>query len=84
MSAVVDKIKTEPVLVTAFVQAVLALVVSFGLELSPEQIGGILAVTGAALAFFARAKVVPSAKLAPAEVDLEHDGDEAEFEGGMP
>lgn len=86
MSAVVEKIKNEPVLVTAFVQAALALVVAFGLSLSAEQIGSILAVTAAALAFIARAKVTPTSKTAgtPEPVDLEADGYEDEFEGGMP
>lgn len=56
----IDRIRREPVLATAFVQAVLALVVSFGLDLSPEQVGSILAVTAAALAIVARGKVSPA------------------------
>jgi hypothetical protein len=35
----------EPAMVLALVQAVIALVVAFGLILSPDQIGAILAVT---------------------------------------
>lgn len=55
----IDKIRSEPVLVTGLVQAVLALVASFGLDLSTDQIGAILAVTAAVLAFIARSKVTP-------------------------
>lgn len=60
MSTIIERIKNEPVVVTALVQSVVALVVSFGLPLSPEQIGGILAVTAALLAFVARAQVTPT------------------------
>ena len=35
----------EPAMVLALVQAVIALVVAFGLSLAPDQIGAILAVT---------------------------------------
>jgi len=38
----------EPAMVLALVQAVVALVVAFGLRLSADQIGAILAVTAAA------------------------------------
>lgn len=55
------RIKAEPALVAGFVQAVLALVVAFGLDLSPEQIGAILAVTAAGLALFTRSRVSPVA-----------------------
>lgn len=60
MNTIIERVRNEPVLVTALVQAVLALVVSFGLSLSAEQIGGILAVSAAVLAFVARAKVTPT------------------------
>jgi hypothetical protein len=54
-----DKIRNEPVLITGLVQAALALVVAFGLDVSQEQIGAILAVTAAVLALVARARVTP-------------------------
>lgn len=54
-----ERIKDEPVLVVALVEAVLALVVAFGLDLTTEQTAGILLVTGAVLAFVARQRVVP-------------------------
>jgi hypothetical protein len=57
--SIVDRVRNEPVLVTALVQAVLALIVSFGLDLSAEQIGSILAVSAGLLAFVARSKVTP-------------------------
>ena len=39
----------EPAMVLALVQAVIALVVAFGLQLAPDQIGAILAVTAVVL-----------------------------------
>ena len=54
-----DRIQNEPVLVTAFVQAVLGLLLAFGLDLSNEQVGSIMALTAAGLAFIARSKVSP-------------------------
>lgn len=63
MKNLIEKLRNEPVLVTGFVTAVLGLLVAFGLELSDEQIGAILAVVGAALAIVARQKVTPNRKL---------------------
>ena len=51
----------EPVLTLAVVQAAIALVVSFGLDLSPEQVGAILAFTAAVLGWLTRTKVTPTA-----------------------
>ena len=56
----IDRIRREPVLATALIQAVLTLVVAFGLELSPEQIGAVLAVTAAVLGLVARSQVTPT------------------------
>ena len=50
----------EPTMVLAVVQAVLAMVVAFGLELSNEQTGSILAVSGAILALITRSQVSPT------------------------
>lgn len=49
----------EPILWLAFVQAVIAFVVSFGLDLSGEQTGSIMAVTAALLGLVARQRVSP-------------------------
>lgn len=49
----------EPALLLGLVQAVLALVVAFGLDLSPEQIGAVLAATAALLSVVTRSKVTP-------------------------
>jgi hypothetical protein len=54
-----DRIRTEPALVAAVVQAVLGLVVAFGLDLTGEQTAGILAVTTAVLALVVRRNVTP-------------------------
>lgn len=61
MNSIVARVRTEPVLVTAAVSAVIALVVAFGVELSNEQTGAILAVVTALLGFVTRRKVTPSA-----------------------
>jgi hypothetical protein len=50
----------EPAMVLAFVQAVIVLAVSFGLQLSPEQTGAILALTAVVLGLWTRSKVSPA------------------------
>jgi hypothetical protein len=50
----------EPAMVLALVQAVLALVVAFGLQLAPDQIGAILAVTAVILGLITRSRVSPA------------------------
>jgi len=56
-----ERIKQEPALVTALVQGFLALCISFGLGLTPEQVGSILAVTAAIVAVVLRQRVSPAA-----------------------
>lgn len=58
-----DRIKSEPVLVYGLVQALLGLGLAFGLKLSTEQVGAILAVTASALALLVRRAVTPTAKI---------------------
>jgi hypothetical protein len=58
------RIKEEPALALALVQAVIALAVSFGLSLSPEQVGAILASVAAAAALFLRQRVSPTQAVA--------------------
>lgn len=55
-----DRLSQEPVLVLAVVQAILALAVSFGLGLTGEQVGAILAVSAAVLGLIARQRVTPA------------------------
>jgi hypothetical protein len=55
----------EPAMVLALVQAVLALVVAFGLNLAPDQIGAILAVTAVVLGLITRSRVSPVPDTAP-------------------
>ena len=49
----------EPALILGAVQAILALVVAFGLDLSTEQVGAILAASAAVLAVVTRSQVTP-------------------------
>ena len=49
----------EPALILGAVQAVLALALAFGLDLSVEQTGAILAATAAVLAVVTRSQVTP-------------------------
>jgi len=61
----------EPALVIALLQAVIALAVSFGLDLSPEQVGSILALAAAAAAVFVRQRVTPTGAVSePANREL--------------
>lgn len=50
----------EPAMVLALVQAVVALVVAFGLNLGPDQIGAILAVTAVVLGLITRTRLSPA------------------------
>jgi hypothetical protein len=52
----------EPALILAFVSAVIALVISFGLDLSTDQVGAIMAVVAALLGLITRSQVTPTAK----------------------
>jgi len=51
----------EPAMVVSFVQAVLVLAVVFGLRLTPEQTGAILAVLALGLGLLTRSQVSPAA-----------------------
>jgi hypothetical protein len=62
MTALFERVRNEPVLVTGFVQAVLGLLLAFGLDLTNEQVGAVLALTAAVLAFVARKRVTPTAR----------------------
>jgi len=53
------KLKNEPALIVGFVQAILALAVSFGLDMSVEQVGAIVAVAAAATSVLLRQQVSP-------------------------
>lgn len=66
--------KREPAMVVGTVQAIIALAVAFGFNLSVEQVGAILAVTAALLALVTRSQVTPVSKNAtepevPAETE---------------
>lgn len=52
----------EPALIAGLIQAVLGLLLAFGVDLSQEQVGSILAVTSAALAVVVRSRVTPTGK----------------------
>ena len=56
----IDRIRSEPALVAGVAQAVLGLLLAFGVDLTQEQIGSVLAVTAAVLALVVRAKVTPA------------------------
>jgi len=58
-----DVVKNEPVLIQSLVQAVLGLFLAFGVNLSNEQTGSIMAVVAVILAIIARMFTVPTNKL---------------------
>jgi hypothetical protein len=55
--------KSEPAAILGAVQAIVALVVAFGLSLSPEQIGSIMAAVAAVVAVVVRSQVSPAASV---------------------
>jgi hypothetical protein len=67
MKSLWARIQTEPALVSGFIAAALALAAAFGLNLSGDQIGTILAIVSAGLALLVRSQVTPTANL-PATV----------------
>jgi len=60
--------RREPALFYGLVNSVIALVVSFGLQLSADQIGAIMAVTSAVLALATRRQFTPPVKPSPEEI----------------
>lgn len=56
-------VKNEPVLIQSLVQAVLGLFLAFGVSLSNEQVGSIMAIVAVVLAIVARMFVTPNAKV---------------------
>jgi len=59
MNAVTGLWGREPAMVLALVQTALVLGVSFGLRLTPEQTGAILALTAVVLGLLTRSQVSP-------------------------
>lgn len=64
-----DKIKREPALVSGFIAAVIALVTAFGMDLTNDQVGAIMAVTAALLAVLTRQQVTPAVEVLAQCVD---------------
>lgn len=56
-------LKNEPALLSGLVQAVLGLLLAFGVSLSDEQVGSVMAVTAVILAIVVRMVVTPTNKL---------------------
>lgn len=56
----VATVRREPALVAGVVQALLALLLAFGVPLTDEQVGAVLALSAAVLAFVVRRKVTPT------------------------
>jgi hypothetical protein len=61
-----QRIKEEPVAFQALLQALIAMAVTFGLQLEAAEVAAILAVTAAVLGFFTRQAVTPIVKMMPA------------------
>lgn len=52
----------EPVMIMALIQSALALVISFGVGLTVEQVGSIMAFSAAVVGFVTRTQVSPGGK----------------------
>lgn len=59
MSAILDRIKHEPALVTTLVGACISLGAVFGLSLSADQTAAVMGFTAAVVAVLIRAQVTP-------------------------
>jgi hypothetical protein len=58
-----EVIKHEPILISGLVQAVIGILLAFGVDLSNEQVGSIMAATAIILAIVARMFVTPTDKV---------------------
>lgn len=56
-------VKNEPVLIQGLIQAILGLLLAFGISLSDAQTGSIMAVVAVILAIIARMFVTPNNKI---------------------
>ncbi len=59
----IEFIRREPALIVGLVEAMIALVLAFGVGLTADQIGAILAITNIVLAIVTRSQVTPVIKL---------------------
>lgn len=55
--------RTEPAVISGAILAFISLVTSFGLDLSNEQVGAIMAFVAAVMAIVVRSQVTPSVKV---------------------
>ncbi len=53
-------LKSEPAAIAGAIEAILALVIAFGIKLSVDQVGAIMAVVTAVLAVLVRQSVTPT------------------------
>jgi hypothetical protein len=60
MEGLNNLVKNEPVLISGLIQAILGLLLAFGISVSDEQIGAIMAATAIVLAILARIFVTPT------------------------
>lgn len=60
MTDILDLIRSEPVRFVAAIQTTLAVAVLFGLNLTPEQLAGLVVAVAAWLAFVTRKQVTPA------------------------
>lgn len=64
-----DLIQNEPILLYGLVETAVALVAAFGLDLSGEQVGALMAFVAAGLSVLARRKVTPEVRAEQREFD---------------
>lgn len=60
---ILERIKNEPAVIAGVVQAVLGLLLAFGVDLTTEQNVAIMAVTAALLALLVRSQVTPTRRI---------------------
>jgi acid phosphatase family membrane protein YuiD len=58
-----ERIKNNPAMVVATVEAVIVLFAAFGLKLSAEQVASIIALLTLVLGWFVRSQVTPTRKI---------------------
>lgn len=68
MAAIIAFIRKEPTAIAAIVTAVIALAASFGLKLTADQTGTLMALVALIVGFVVRSQVTPTATVPPVPV----------------
>lgn len=82
MKAIIDYIKSEPARLLSLLSAAFAMFAAFGLDLSQEQVGTIMAFVAILVGIVVRQSVTPNIKVAAKEAEAPGAGEHTELVAG--